>query len=463
MAATLEYRMADYALGLRIRDLPQAVMHHAKRRVIDTVASAAAAYNAPPVLVARRMAVPTGGKLRARVWGSLDETSPELAAFANGTMLRYLDINDTYGSPGGTHPSDYISAVFAMAEALDASGADFLQAVAISYEIQCRVVDSVPFSMVGWDQAVLPGLMGCSLAVGRLLGLDREQMRSALALAVIPNLSTFAARSGGELSMWKGSAAANGARQCIFAALLAKEGMAGPYEAFEGVFGLWKMTMGKPHDIKQFADGANGVAFGVAESFIKKHPVRFSCQQPIDTALELRRKLDPAAIAALRIETPQAAYDRAAKNAEFWAPKTRETADHSMPVTVAMALVDGEVSPKSFERERFKAPEVMDIVRKTKVDVSEEFTRAAPFVQSEGVRNCRITATLRDGSTQQTHLAWTSADLAKGPSDAEINDKFARLSAEMMPAERRTRLLDLLWRLDEAPSVRPAVDQIRFN
>ena len=449
----LEDRMIDYTLDLDVRALPAAILHQAKRRVIDTFGAALAAYTAPPAQMARKLALPVVGPFGARVWGSLVKTTPDLAAFANGVMVRYLDINDTHRTLDGAHPSDNLSGLLAVAEAIGASGLDLIQALVISYEIQCRFVDSVPFNAAGWDQPV-PGVMTCALAAGRLLGLTRAELQSALALAIIPNLSTYQTRAG-ELSMWKGCAGANGARQGVFAALLAREGMVGPYEPFDGVFGLWKQTMGKEHEVKPFATVANGLAFGITETNIKRHPVRDSCQLPSDTALALRRKLNPSDIAKVRIETYRSAYFGAVEDPELWAPKTRETADHSMPVTVAMILIDGAITPATFSTERFKAQDVLSLIGRTTVDVSDEFTRAAP-----GVRNCRITATMKDGATHQAQIGWTREDIARGLSDAEVEEKFAGLTRDVMTAPRCRALLDLLWKLETVDNVSTVVDRL---
>jgi 2-methylcitrate dehydratase len=446
--------MVDYALGFRYEALPAAVVHQAKRRVIDTLGGALAAYAAPPVRIARRLAAPVAGDRGARVWGSLVRTAPDIAAFANGCMLRYLDINDTYRTLDGSHPSDNLGGVLAVAEMLGASGRDFIAALAVSYELQCRFVDSVPFNDAGWDQPV-PGVMACALACGRLLGLTRAAMREALALAIIPNLCTYQARSG-ELSMWKGCAAANGARQGVFAALLASEGMTGPAEPFDGVFGLWKQTMNRPYEVKAFASGHDG-AYAIAQSNIKKYPVRDSCQLPVDTAKAARAALAGRPIASVRIETYRSAYKGAVEDPELWAPQTRETADHSMLVAVAVTLLDGTVTPDTFNSERFKHPAVLDLIRRTKVEVLEEFTRQAP-----GVRHCRVTATAADGSTHVGHLQWTTADIERGLSDAELEDKFNTLNRDVMPAAERRALLDALWRIDDAPNVRAIVDRLRI-
>ena len=451
--STLEDRMVDYALELRYDELPDNAIHHLKRRVIDTLGGALAAYTAPPVRIARRVALPVSGDGGARIWGSLTRTAPDMAAFVNGSALRYLDINDTHRTIDGSHPSDNLGGVLAVAEMLGASGRDLLLAMVISYEIQCRFVDSVPFNEAGWDQPV-PGVMACALACGRLLGLSRKEMHEALALAIIPNLSTYQSRAG-ELSMWKGCAAANGARQGVFAAQLAAAGMTGPCEPFDGVFGLWKQTMGKAYEVKPFARGKEGV-YAVAQSNIKKYPVRDSCQLAVDTARILREKLGGQAIEALQIETYRSAYKGAVEDPELWAPRTRETADHSMLVAIAVTLLDGSVTPDTFNSDRFKHPEVLGLIKRTKVLVLEEFTMQAP-----GVRNCRVTATLADGSSQVGHLFWTTADIQRGLSDAEIEEKFERLNRDILPASERRALLDCLWHIESMADVRRVVDLLR--
>lgn len=451
--STLESRMVDYALELRFDELPDTAVHQLKRRVIDTLGGALAAYTAPPVRIARRLAMPVAGDGGARIWGSLTRTSPDMAAFVNGCALRFLDINDTYRTVDGSHPSDNLGGVMAVAEMLGASGRDFLLALVVSYEIQCRFVDSVPFNEAGWDQPV-PGVMACALACGRLLGLDAKRMHEALALSIIPNLSTYQSRAG-ELGMWKGCAAANGARQGVFAAMLAAEGMTGPSEPFDGVFGLWKQTMGKAYEIKPFARGKDG-RYAVAQSNIKKYPVRDSCQLAVDTARALRAKLAGRAVAALRIETYRSAYKGAVEDPELWAPRTRETADHSMLVAIAVTLLDGSVTPDTFNSDRFKHPEVLDLIRRTKVDVVDDFTRQAP-----GVRNCRVTATLADGTTEVGHVFWTTADIERGLSDAEIEEKFHRLNRDVVPEWERKALIERLWKIDSIDNVQRVVDLLR--
>ena len=444
MESALERAMIDYAAGLRFDELSPPVLHHARRRVIDTIAGALAACESAPARIARRLAPEVANGRSARLFGSLARTSPEMAAFANGVMARFLDINDTHRTIDGSHPSDNLSGVLAVAEDLGASGRDFLLALTISYEIQCRFVDSVPFNDNGWDQPV-PGVMACALACGRLLGLDREALRHALALAVIPNLCTYQTRAG-ELSMWKGCAAANGARQGVFAAYLAAEGMTGPYEAFDGVFGLWNQTLGKPFEVMPFARA--GDVFGVTQTNIKKFPVRDSCQLPVETALALRAEVAADDIEKLTIVTYRSAHKGAVADPELWRPRTRETADHSMPVSIALALIDGDITGASFDRERFRDDDVLALIGRTEVVVSDEFSSQTP-----GVRSCRLEAADKAGETHVAHLAWTAEDIARGPGDDEIEDKFHRYAGVLLARPERTRLLERLWHLDSVDDV----------
>lgn len=450
---TFSDSMIDYALSLKYEELSQKTVHDAKCRVLDTLGGALAAYTAPPVRIAWQLASPIAGGFGARVWGSMTLTTPELAAFANGVMLRYLDLNDTHRTLDGTHPSDNLSGLLAVAEAMGCGGRDLIVTLTIAYEIQARFADSVSFNDIGWDQPVV-GVMACAMGAGRLLGLSRTQMNHALALAVIPNLCTFQTRAG-ELSMWKACAAANGARQGVFAALMASKGMTGPSDPLDGVYGLWAMTVGKRVEMKPFARGDE--TFAISQSNLKKHPVRDSCQLPVDTALDLYKKTRGQEIETLRIETYRSAYKGAVEDPELWAPQTRETADHSMPVSVATVLLDGGITPDSFYKKRFLDDDVLGLVKRTKVEVIDDFTKQAP-----GVRNCRMEAAKRDGTKHVAHLKLTLEDIARGLTDTEIENKITNLTYNILPDEARRRLFKICWELESIENVSKVVDQLKI-
>ena len=445
-------RMVDLAAGLEYAHLPEAAVHAAKARLIDSMGVAIAALDAPPVRAASRIAQPTTGRYRARLLGAGTATTPDMAAFVNGTMVRYLDFNDAYRTLDAAHPSDNLPGVLAMTEALGAGGRDFILALGISYEIQCRFTDDVPFNDAGWDQPVV-GAMACALACGRLLGLDRAQLAEAVALASVPFLCTYQTRAG-ELSMWKGCAGPNGARNGIFAALLAAEGLTGPYHPFEGVFGIWNQTTGRPFEVNLPPPGPMSTC-GLMQTNIKTYPVRDSCQLPIDTALDLRAKIDASDIASLHISTYRSAYEGAVKDPELWAPGTRETADHSMPFSVAAALVDGVVTPDTFEESRFLDADVLSLIGHTDIEVSDDYSRQTP-----GLRNCLIEATARDGSRVAAHRTLSQAQIERGIDDADLVAKFHRCAQAHMDETRRGRFLELAWRLEEQGNVGTLVDTL---
>jgi 2-methylcitrate dehydratase len=439
LLSPLESRLIDYATSLELSELSDIGIEQTKRRIADTIGGAIGAYAMGAPRIARVVAPAISSGPSARIWGSLVQTTPEAAAFANGTMLRYLDINDTHRTVDGSHPSDNIGGLVAMVESLRLSGRDLLLATAISYEIQCRFVDIVPFNTNGWDQPV-PGVIAMALAAGRLMGLDPDALRDALSLAVVPNLCTYQTRAG-ELSMWKGAAGANGARQGIFAARLAAEGMTGPYEAFDGIFGLWNQTVGKPYDLPELA--RKGGKFGVQQTNIKMYPVRDSCQLPVNIARALRVKVAANDIASLKITTYKSAYKGAVEDPELWAPKTRETADHSMLIAVAIGLIDGTLTPETFERGRFLDSDVLSLIGRTEVVVSDEFSSLTP-----GVRTCRLEAVDNAGATHVVEQAMTAKDIEVGPSDGEVKQKFIDLTGRMMPRSASEALFSALMELE---------------
>lgn len=453
MDATTQ-RIVDFARTLNYDHLSATAVHAAKARVLDSLGVGLAAYMAPPVRILRRVTPTVDQAWSARIWGSGQRTTPDQAALVNGTMVRYLDLNDAYRTLDASHPSDNMPGLLAVCEALSLGGRSLIHALAISFEIQCRFTDTVPFNEGGWDQPLV-GSFAAALAAGRIMGLDEEQMGHALSLAAVPHMPTYQTRSG-ELSMWKGCAGPNGARHGVFAARLAQEGMTGPYNAFEGIFGIWKQGLGRVGEFRLPRPG-DGATLGIVQTNIKRYPVRDSCQLPIDTALELRRKVDVARIRKLAVDTYKSAYAGAVADPELWHPATRETADHSMPFSIACALADGEVTADSFEDGRFKDRDVLSLIGMMSVEINTDFSKATP-----GIRNCRITATLDDGSSVVAHRQLTTAEIERGTPDDVLEAKFERLVRPFLSPAARRSLIDLCWRLDELPRLDALVDATLF-
>src|SRR5947209_10703701 len=251
---SLAERLADYSVRLRFDDLPAPVVHEVKRRFIDSFATAVGAMDADAYAIARRCALRVSGQPGATLFGG-GHSSPEWATFVNGLLIRYLDYNDTYLSLEPAHPSDNLAAVLAVGEAAGSGGRDLITAAVLAYEIQCRLCDAASLRKHGIDHVTYGAISPC-LAACKLLGLDAPRMTHALGIAGVCNVALRQTRSG-ELSMWKGCAFANAARNGVFAALLAAEGMTGPAPIFEGELGLMKLVTRQSFDLPTLGGGKN--------------------------------------------------------------------------------------------------------------------------------------------------------------------------------------------------------------
>ena len=232
--------LSSYAVSLDYSALPASTVHETKRRFIDSLGCAMGGFDSTPSQIARRLAATTSSTIPSRVLGSGELTSPEMAAFANTVMVRYLDCNDTFVSSGAGHPSDMIPAALALADPLRASGKEVITATVLAYEIYGRFSDQVSAADKRWDQGIFV-VIGSACAAGKIIGLSEEQMAHAISLAIVPSLPLCTTRMG-ELSMWKGCATAAATRSGVFAALLAREGMEGPLRPIRGA--SWALGAG---------------------------------------------------------------------------------------------------------------------------------------------------------------------------------------------------------------------------
>ena len=443
--------ISSYARSLTFDDLGPEVVHQAKRTLIDTLGCAMGGFSSQPALIARDMALRVSSAIPSRLLGTGSYSSSEMAAFANGVMLRYLDCNDAYFSPGGGHPSDMIPASLAPAGLAGCDGPTFLTSIVLAYEVFCRLSDQVVAGNMGWDQGIF-GVIGAACAAGKVMGLDQEQMGHAISLAIVPNLPLAVTRTG-ELSMWKGCATASATKAGVFAAQLAAGGMTGPSEPFEGRGGLWAQTVGGPVQLDGLA--RRGQAFRISDTTFKSYPSQIHTQSPIALALELRPQVAAADIESILVHVYQAAASTPASEPEKWAPKTRETADHSIPYLVAVALQDGAVTSDSFADHRIQDPALSALISKMSIQEDEGFTRKYP-----GELNCRIEITGRSGRSYSARTAYPKGHPSNPMSDAEVEAKFRSLSAGTLPGPQCGRALENAWSLDRATDLNELLDSL---
>ncbi len=441
--------LSSYACGLSFQDLGPEVVHQVKRTLIDSLGCALGGFSSAPARIARDLASNAGGV--SRILGTRQCGPPDTAAFANGVALRYLDCNDSYFSPGGGHPSDMIPAALAIAGPSGSDSRSLILSIVLAYEVFCRLSDQVVVSDLGWDQGVF-SVIGAACAAGKLLDLNQEQMGHAISLAVAPNLPLGVTRTG-ELSMWKGCAAAGASRAGVFAAQLAARGMSGPDRPFEGRRGLWEQAVGKPVELPDLGGGDQ--SFRIRETTFKSFPSQIHTQGPIGLALELRAQVAPQDIESIDIRAYKAAVSSAATEPEKWAPKTRETADHSIPYLVAAALRDGSVTPHSFTQQRIQDPAIRTLISKMTIQEDAEFTRRYPTEY-----NCRLEITCRSGEKLTARTSFPKGHKQNPLNDAEVEAKFRSLAFNHIGEAQWDRILKILWSLDDEPNMNPLFDSL---
>ncbi|MEM2430336.1 MAG: MmgE/PrpD family protein, partial [Nitrososphaerales archaeon] len=350
--------LSEYAISISPKNLSNEVIQEAKRKFIDTIGCAIGAFDAKPVKISKKVAERVSSNYSATIFGTNIKTSVDLATFVNGAMIRYLDYNDTYLSKDPGHPSDNLSAVIAVGEAEESTGLDIITAAVVAYEIQCRLCDALAIRVKGWDHVTYGGVSS-SLAVAKLMGLSIEKTAHALSLSLIASIAMRQTRSG-QISMWKACAFSNAARNAVFACMLAKEGMTGPAPIFEGEEGFFKLVSGPiSMNIEEF--GGRGGKFKILETSIKYYPSEYHSQSAVEAAIELHKMLKGRfeEIDEVLIETFEASYKIIGSGKEKWEPKSRETADHSLPYCVSVALMDGTLNLDSFKEEKLRDPKLL--------------------------------------------------------------------------------------------------------
>jgi len=441
MTKPLANHFAEYAASLTFADLPAPVVHEAKRRFIDSFATAAGAMDADAYAIAKRCALRVSSQPGASLLGG-GRSSVEWATFVNGLLIRFLDYNDTYLSLEPAHPSDNLAAVLSVGEMVGATGQDMIVAAVLAYEVQCRLCDAASLRQHGFDH-VTYGAISSVLAASKLMKLDVAKTAHAVGLAGVCNTALRQTRSG-ELSMWKGCAFANAARNAVFAALLAAEGMTGPAPIFEGDLGFMKLLTG-PFTVAPLGGDGGKQTFMITQTYIKFWPAEYHSQSAIDAALQLRTQVGHIRnVKSIDIHTFDAAVDIIGKDPEKWRPKTRETADHSLPYCTAVALADGEVTLAQFEPARFSDPALLDLVAKVKLHRDAALSARYPA----GIPN-RLVIALADGRQLVKEVEFPRGHARNPMTDEEVEAKFRRLAEPRYGKERCNAILAACWQSEK--------------
>jgi 2-methylcitrate dehydratase len=452
--AQLAWKLAELAALPEI-DADTADM--AAARAIDNAAVALAAINRKPVAAARAMALANPRAGGAGLFGlpATLTVAAEWAAWANATAVRELDFHDTFLAADYAHPGDSIAPLLAVAQQTGRDGKALARAIAVAYEVHVALVKAISLHRFKKDHVahLCPATV---VGIGRLLDLPVPVVFQAVNQAVHLSFSTRQSRKG-EISSWKAYVPGFSGKLAIEAVDRAMRGETSPGPIYEGEDSViaW-MLAGTDAVYEVMLPGPGERPRAIHETYTKAHSAEYQAQAFIDLAIELRRKIDLAAVTEIVAHTSHHTHSVIGSGAgdpqKYEPAASRETLDHSLPYILAVALEDGEWHhERSYASERVRRPGTVALWRK--IRTVEDSSWTARYHEPDPAKRAfggRLVIHLRDGRTVEAERAVADAH-PNGARPWRLPDyigKFTRLSDGLIAAAERDRFLALAERLE---------------
>lgn len=426
-------KLADFVSSRKFSDLSGSAVRELKIRLLDSIGCAIGALNGEPVRLIKEQLDDFGGNPLSSLIGG-GSTAPDRAAFYNSALIRYLDFNDSYLAKGETcHPSDNIGSVLAAAEYAQRDGKDFLTALAIAYQIQCRLSDIAPVRDRGFDHTV-QGAFASAAGASYALRLNSAQTANAIAIAATAYNALRVSRTG-NLSHWKGLAFPSTGWTSTHSAFLAMRGITGPEAVIEGNKGF-KDSIAGPFEI----DWAQEDLERVTHTIIKKFNAEIHSQSTLEGLQDLRsqHKIDPDEIQKIILHTFDVAYHIIGGGEEGGKKhiRTKEEADHSLPYMMAAVLLDGNLLPAQYQSDRIAKKDIQELLQKVEVieksDYSRKFPGEMPIEIEIHLKNGRH-LTIRKNDYEGFHSRPVSWDF--------IIEKFHTLTSDFVDETLRNKII----------------------
>ncbi len=455
-------RLAAFAAATTYESVAAGAVHAVARHLVDAVGCALGAVDSHPAVVSRAIAATAMVDPGASVFGLAHPTTPEYAAFANTSMVRFLDFNDT---GHGGHPSDTIPAVLAVAERRRVPGSRVVAAIHAAYEAYAALRRGGLYGDVLRRRHIdqIYALFGSVVGAGVVLGFDAERMANAISLAITPSVPLRVTRTG-VLSDWKGCATAHCAMTSVFAARLAEQGLTGPAQPFDGIGGLRDLLGLGVLDLTHVGRTRNGLS-AIETTCLKAYPAEYSAQGPIESTLSLRRGLSLDEIERVDVFLHWSGWHEIGGGAgdarEKSAPLTRETADHSLAYIVAVALVDGDVTIESFDQARRRDPLLQRTI--ARIGVHEDPNLTAAHAGEIPRWPSRVEIRLRDGRLLVRESGPPKGHPARPMSDAEVESKYFALADRVLPRNHSQRILETIWQVATLDDIGALTRLFRFD
>ena len=427
---TISQKWTKFALRLNYQDVPFVAIKEAKRFLLDSIGCAFSALNNKDTKAAYDYIQDLGGKKQATVIGWGEKANLPQATLMNSLLIRALDYNDIYWEQDPSHPSDIIPAVLSTGEFMKKNGKEVLVGIIIAYELEMRLcLAAFPgVREIGWHHATLTQLVS-PVAAGRMLGLNEEEIVAAIGISGSSHF-TLGGVVAGHLTNMKNAADPLAVEAGVRAALLASKGFTGPVEVFEGKEGLFEVLDKVKWD-KDILTKGLGENFLINQCGYKAFPTEALTHQPITAVLEVmqEKSIDPKEVKEVLVETTTRGADILSDPSKY-RPTTKETADHSLPYCIAVAVAKGNVLPSDFEEDALQNPLVWSLLDKIKVVANQEIDTLFPKIKRAIV------------SIKTPHGIYKKQeDFAKGQperplSDEELISKFKANSERKLSSSR---------------------------
>jgi 2-methylcitrate dehydratase len=449
--------IAIFASSARPEHLRSKIRQLYKRNILDSLGCAIAGLQGRPFRALREQFGEYRAPGRCTLIGG-GKTSADQAAFFNSSLVRYVDLLDSYMAVGGLcHPSDNFGTILAAAEQVSASGEQFMLALAVAYEIQCRFTSAVPVMAKGFNHATQLAISAAAGA-GKLFGLSADEIANAISIATIDNVS-LANVHAEPVSQWKGFSPGMTGMRAVYAASLAKRGFTGPKGLFEGPFGLELMfKQSIPADWEQPSLDL------ITQTVMKKYCSLIHGQPILEAVLELKRRngLTGDDVEDVRCDVFQGAFDFAGGGA--FGPKNhpqmKEQGDYNIKYLIAAALLDDQLGPAQLDEARIQAPDVQALLQRVEIRPDDSFSARYPHELS-----ARITIRTKDQRVFAKEQNGYEGGLTNPMSWERTVEKFHWLAEVFADEELRSRIIRAVEQLDtlEVTDLTALLAEVRPN
>jgi 2-methylcitrate dehydratase len=444
---TITAPISQFAANLKFEDLSEDAVYQAKRFLLDSLGCALGGFQQNDVTLALEVLDEIAGRGSCTIIGTGKKVDAVSASLANALMIRCMDYNDIYWKQDPSHPSDIFPAAIAGCERMQSDGRELIVGLVLGHEFECRFCEAA-FPGIrerGWHHATLTAFVS-PIVAGRALKLGWEQIQHAIGISA-SRQATLGAVTAGKLTMMKNTVDPMATQSGMLAALLAEQGYTGPEHVVDGKEGLTH-CFGPEWKLNVLTDGL-GESWRITQCGMKFFPTEALTHAPISATLDLvhEHDLKPEKVEKVTIRSLARAADILSDPSKY-DPRSKETADHSLPYVIAAALVDRQVTPAQFTMQKIMDPTVRAQLKKVMVVADPEIEKVFPALQ-------RVVVTIRttDGKEFTKQLDYPKGDPRNPLTDREIEEKFAALAGPVMGKAAQKKVRDAVWSLEKLDSV----------